>query len=423
MNYNMIVFYIQHSLFLFSWYNTIKNNLNDMSVLEQLKNYTKNEVPIYSEQTFNQLLEMYPNEEDITVYRGINFETKEDYESFLKEFKQNKGYLSSVAAGFSASYNTAYDFSTTTKTYFPTLDIMLEEAKRNIQSENISGYCGVILTTSVKKGTVIDVNLSPVGVESEVLFRPNQLIKCDLLKIKSFKEQVQDKGFDINTYVKNNAGKEDGLLNYLIVNKNKSITDENCQLLLEKYLEKFSKVKKGYTDNELILARDTIVAVQKTDRLFGNESKEIKFYVPNLKHFENYELLRKNQCGFIERLANNIINYVFEIHLKYRDSVPIDYSALKNITPYLNDQNTESYTKMIAYKQKETYDNHNENFRNIYKDKTLTSAQRSKLIDNEMDDLKKFLNKLVDNLPQTMDDIKNDVKDIKTKRKNLLGKK
>lgn len=391
-----------------------------MDIRQKLRSYTKDENPIYDMNDFNEMLALWPNEDDITVYRGINFSTKEKYESFLKEFKATGGYQSAECAGFSPRYDTAYDFSTTTKTYFPTMHVVMEESKRNVQGEKIAGYCGVILTATAKRGTVVDVNISGQGVESEVLFRPHELIKCEVFKVKSFKELVRSKDFDVNEYVKNKAGNDDDLLTYLIINKNKTITDENCQLLLDKYLEKFSKTKTGYTAEELILAEDNIVAIERTNRRFGDTTKQINIFVPDIKYFENYELLRKPQRELIEKMANTVIGHVFEIHLKYRDKMPIDYSGLKNITPYLNKQNKEFYKRMIGYKQKETYDNHNNRFREIYKDRSLSSNERSKLVDNEMDKLKTFLTTLVNNLPETMENIKDDIKERKeTKRKTL----
>lgn len=394
-----------------------------MDIEQKLRSYTKDENPIYLESDFNQMLAEWPNEEDITVYRGINFSTKEKYEDFLKELKATGGYQSAECAGFSPRYDTAYDFSTTTKTYYPTMEVVMEEARRNVQGEKIAGYCGVILTATAKKGTVVDVNLSGQGVESEVLFRPNALIPCEVFKVKSFKELVRSKDFDVNDYVKTHAGNEDDLLTYLIINKNKMITDENCQLLLDKYLEKFSQTKTGFTKDKLLVAEDNIVIVKLDHHRFGEESSSIKIYVPDTKFFENYELLRKPQRELVKKIANDVIAHVFDIHIKYRDSTPIDYTALKSITPYLDKQNKDFYKRMIGYKQKETYEGHNDKLREIYKDKSLTSSQRSRMVDDEMDKLKKFLNNMINNLPETMENIKDDVKERKERKRNTLKNK
>lgn len=391
-----------------------------MNIKQKLRSYTKDENPIYEMNDFNEMLKLWPNADDITVYRGINFDTKEKYENFLKELKATGGYKSAECAGFSPRYDTAYDFSTTTKTYFPTMHIVMEEARRNVQGEKIAGYCGVILTATAKRGTVVDVNSSGEGVESEVLFRPNEVIQCEVFKVKSFKELVRSKDFDVNEYVKNNAGNDDDLLTYLIINKHKTITDENCQLLLDKYLEKFSKTKTGYTDEELILSENNIVAIERTNKRFGETTKQINIFIPDIKYFEKYELLRNTQRNIVEKLANSIIGHVFDIHLKYRDEMPIDYSNLKNITPYLNKQNKEFYKQMISYKQKEIYENHNNRFREIYKDQSLSANERSKLVDNEMDKLKTFLNTMINNLPETMEDIKADIKERKETKRKIL---
>lgn len=394
-----------------------------MNIEQKLRSYTKDENPIYLESDFNKMIAEWPNEEDITVYRGINFSTKEKYEDFLKELKATGGYQSSEAAGFSPRYDTAYDFSTTTKTYFPTMEVVMEEAKRNVQGEKIAGYCGVILTATAKKGTVVDVNLSGQAVESEVLFRPNALIPCEVFKVKSFKELVRSKDFDVNEYIQKHAGEDDDLLTYLVINKNKTITDENCQLLLDKYLEKFNKTKTGFQANEILVAENNIVIIEKTNYRFDEESKSIKIYVPDTKYFENYEILRKDQREHVKTIANEVIQHVFDIHIKYRDTMPIDYTALKSITPYLDKKNKDFYKRMIGYKQKETYEGHNDKLREIYKDKSLTSSQRSRMVDDEMDKLKKFLNNMINNLPETMENIKDDVKERKERKRNTLKNK
>lgn len=391
-----------------------------MDIRQKLRSYTKDENTIYFESDFNEMLAEWPNEEDITVYRGINFSTKEKYDTFMKQLKEKGGYQSSECAGFSPSYETAYDFSTTTKTYYPTMEVVMEEAKRNVQGEKISGYCGVILTATAKKGTVIDVNLSGQGVESEVLFRPNELIQCEVMKVKSFKDLVRSKDFDINEYIKEHAGKDDDLLRYLIINKSKSITDENCQLLLDKDLENFSKTKTGFTKDQILVAEENIVAIKFSHYKFGEESQSIRIFVPDIRYFEKYEILRKTQREQIKKIANDVIGHVFDLHIQYRDTIPIDFSALKNITPYLDKQNKEFYQRMIGYKQKETYEGHNDKLREIYKDRSLTSNQRSRLIDDEMNKLKNFLTNIVNNIPDSMSDIKEEVRERKERKRNTL---
>jgi hypothetical protein len=125
----------------------------------------------------------------------------------------------------------------------------------------------------------------------------------------------------------------------------------------------------------------------------------------------------------VKKIANDVIAHVFDIHIKYRDTTPIDYTALKSITPYLDKQNKDFYKRMIGYKQKETYEGHNDKLREIYKDKSLTSSQRSRMVDDEMDKLKKFLNNMINNLPETMENIKDDVKERKERKRNTLKNK
>ena len=145
-----------------------------------LRNYTKEERNIYQEEKFEGLLSRYPLKEDATVYRGINFSTRLQYHRFMKKFNKLEGYLTSNAAGFSRDYDTALDFAETTKTYYPTLETLQAEDKRNKEAELMTGYCGIIIKSEVKAGEVIDVNASTFSVEDEVLFRPNTVIKSEI---------------------------------------------------------------------------------------------------------------------------------------------------------------------------------------------------------------------------------------------------
>lgn len=97
---------------------------------EILKDYTHNENPIYSKTIYNSMLRKWPNKETITLYRGMNFTTKDEYDNFLKTFLKDGGYINDSAAGFSSLYETAIELAVSPKTYFPDEDTIATDSLR-----------------------------------------------------------------------------------------------------------------------------------------------------------------------------------------------------------------------------------------------------------------------------------------------------
>lgn len=395
-----------------------------MDIDEILRDYTRNEVNIYSESIYNEIKLKYANKNKMTVYRGINFTTKEEYEIFLKEFKENKGYQSFSAAGFAKTYETALDFSSTTKTYFPTLEVMIEDSKRREFKESMSGYIGVILTAEVEIGDVVDVNLSDEGIEDEVLFEPNQLIKCSLEVIKPFKEKVKEKDFDINQYIKDIPNKEDKLLQYILSNLSSKISEEVKDLLVQRVFEDFNKkasLKIAKDSDEKILADyDNLIVYSRKNYKFGEEPEtRINFFIPYFKNLEIDGLISEKQRDLISEKAESIILNALEIHIKYRDKYKINYQSLKNLTPYVSNETKELYMKAISYKKKDTYEDINKNLANII-NKGKYSGSKSEAVANEISKLKSFFTEILENLPIEMKDIEKIKKDKSVKRDKLI---
>ena len=62
------------------------NRLSDAD--KALYNYTLNPMHIYEVYgEFDELLSLYANKKSMTVYRGLNFETKEKYDKFISKIK------------------------------------------------------------------------------------------------------------------------------------------------------------------------------------------------------------------------------------------------------------------------------------------------------------------------------------------------
>ncbi len=400
---------------------------NIMDLIEILKNYTKNEIPIYSEEVFKELRNMFPNEEDMVVYRGINFDTKEDYDSFLDYLKENNGYISSNCAGFSPDYKTAYDFSTTTKTYFPTLEVMLSSSRRRLLREKISGYRGIILKSNVKKGEVIDVRESGVGVESEVLFAPNKLIECEIEIIKPFRELVEEQDFCVNEYIKNTEYFNDDLAQYIFENKSSSINEEVKDILVERKINEFNNHRdykiSEIEDEKIILNEENLIAFTRKTYNFGKEAETVLFFLaPNFYVLDKLDLLDEKQKEKIKPLVENIIMDVLDIHIKYRDKYKINYEGVNNLTAYISEETRELYTRAIGYGKRQSYEDINERLRFIMNSGKF-KGNKSAEIQSEIEKLTDLFNDFSKSLPKDDKIIKQEKIEKENKKRKELGLK
>ncbi len=141
------------------------------------------------------LLNKRSNEEPMTIYRGMNFRTKESMDEFVHAFdghwKQGSGISS-----WSPDRVTANEFAYVRKTYFPDEETFAQEKAARISGEKMRGVGGVLLTVTAPAHSLI---VFSGGYESEVLLTPGSYA-CKMEIIKTFKETIAD-GFDINAYI------------------------------------------------------------------------------------------------------------------------------------------------------------------------------------------------------------------------------
>lgn len=137
-----------------------------------LSKYTLENLDKYpSESVLNELLEEYPFDGG-TLYRGLNFANKEQWE----EFKQQTDNLTKLETGSISSWATdkreTFAFAVTRPTYFLDRELMQAESTKNKNIDYMIGHVGVILKTNVGAGVGIDVRKSPHSKESEVILKP-----------------------------------------------------------------------------------------------------------------------------------------------------------------------------------------------------------------------------------------------------------
>ncbi len=392
----------------------------------QLKEHVKNEIGIYKKGTYDTLLAKYPNEEDLIIYRGINFKSRLEYYRFMKNLEKNNGWIQdNSASSYTRSKATATGFAETTKTYYPTQEIIQAEAKRSKEGDILSGYCGVVLKTKIKKGEAVDVNLSEFGIEDEILMEPQRKIEVEVEVINSLKFQVNQSDFDINEYIQNCNNTSDPLLQYITINKPERINNDSANHIFEMCLsskEKNAKIIEKRLDlnpNEELIFDGNHLTVLKERRLKSYKDDTIvhnyNFYTPLLLlEFEDKGCFRPEQYKKIKTIANNIISDTLQVYLNEGENINIKY--LENVSEFAQFASThyrELYESSILKRKGKEYNEISENLREKINDKNLSKEEREKLIENTKDDLVNIL--------QTICDEK--VGNIKRKSKRLSGNK
>jgi hypothetical protein len=119
------------------------------------------------------LLHRFPSNAG-TIYRGINFNTPEQYAEFMQPFagSQTAELTFTGVTSWSTHKQTAHQFAITQPTYFLNREVMMAHDQMQKQRERLSGYRGIILSIRIAQGTGIDVDASGVGHESEVILPP-----------------------------------------------------------------------------------------------------------------------------------------------------------------------------------------------------------------------------------------------------------
>lgn len=406
-----------------------------MSIETILRNYTKEELPIYSIRDYEEMKRKWPNEEEIEVYRGINFETESQLASFMKEFEENGGYVQGAAAGFAKTMETAIGFASTTKTYFPTLDVIERDSIRRALFEEMTGVGGIILKTTVKAGEVVDVTLSGQSVEDEVLFRPGQLIKCEIERLKNFQDIVNEKGFDKDKYVQENDYKNNKLAKFIIGNFGQALSEDSKNKIVDDEIKYFQNVieKNWKSEKENALKKDSIkildsdenwltYGIETYDFMREKRTKSLHFVVPNFEFLDLHNILGEDQIKKIKPICEDIVFASLETHLQYRDKYEIDYTQVSKLTPFVSEHNQDMFKRATSYKKREEYETINENLRNLYNNRIKDRPIDTRAVQEEMDKLKKLLNGIIENRPISNDERLKDKSDYHENRQRVLKK-
>lgn len=162
---------IRHLLFEMDYGSLIdKDKYDEMDGPDQrLYKYTADGFTTLSSRDFNALMERYPFEGG-TLYRGLYFSEVETFEAFMENVSDG-AITTSEQSSWSQSRSTAKDFAMTTKTYFPTPEVIKAERDRGESGDHMNGQGGgvIIKIEHAPAGIGIDIDKTDYAKESEVL--------------------------------------------------------------------------------------------------------------------------------------------------------------------------------------------------------------------------------------------------------------
>ena len=134
-----------------------------------LSKYTLENLDKYpSDAVVEELLSEYPYDGG-TIYRGLNFQDKEQWEKFKEHTKNLTVLETGSISSWTPSKKEAFPFAITRPTYFLDRELMQAESTKNKNVDYMIGHVGVILKTTIGPNAAIDVRKSPHSKESEVI--------------------------------------------------------------------------------------------------------------------------------------------------------------------------------------------------------------------------------------------------------------
>lgn len=176
-----------------------------------------------SREIIDDLLERYPNQINRKVYRGINFNDKEHFDKFI-EATANGYYESHGISSWGPDNRGVRNFALTQPTYFLNREVMMSHSDAQNRGEEVTGYRGVIISTTLQPGEAIDVDSSGLGHESEYILPPGKY-RIEIEQIKRFDHQLADNETTLDKLVLNATTTSDKGLRFVIRNDPSKLSD------------------------------------------------------------------------------------------------------------------------------------------------------------------------------------------------------
>lgn len=382
----------------------------------KLRNHVAEEQPIYNQEVFEILKERYANDETLTLYRGINFRTEEDYLNFMNSIEENNGYRSRKADSFSPDKNTVESFAMTQPTYFLNEDLMIAEDIKTKNKERLSGYCGVIVEIQAKTGSVVDISKSDLGIEHESITEPFSIHPCKIHLVESYKMMVEHEKFSINDYVLNEFDKnfKDEFFQYILHHHKDEFNEKSKNYLFTTLKNKNVHEKIKNTEERVAYQSDNLVII-KTEEYINNykRKRDSSFKKKDSVEIEerhipifNHEIFDQAHKGYflesnLDELSQLADNILLEFTEFYSNNPQAKWhhqqSLVKGVSPFCSEEVIENYQRRaLAHKAKE-YEELGEEGMSINQ---LSGEDFNNAINEHKDKLVKFLENLTSEIPE-----------------------
>jgi len=165
------------------------------SAEQWLEKYTHQSLDKWpSAEVIQTLVDRYPYAGG-TIYRGLNFADKEQWEEFLANTNNGTMMTTNGISSWSPSEKESEVFAITRPTYFLNMELMQAEDQKRKDKDYMIGHAGVVLATTIGPDVGIDVNKSKHGKEQEVIL-PGGEYQIKLHKtLKPFKTSITDDNY------------------------------------------------------------------------------------------------------------------------------------------------------------------------------------------------------------------------------------
>jgi len=310
---------------------------------------------------WKRLVKRYPADENIVLYRGMNFSTQEEWAEFIKQFKQDKGEIQFRGiSSWTRSMGTAKQFAVTRPTYYLNRELMQAHDTMNKEKEHMIGYRGVILKiVTTADSRAVDANKSKHSAEDEIIL-PTGTYSVTVEKIvKKFAHSIEDKDETLESIIDQ----------YLDI-KNQNKTDEYFKKFYDYVLDKYqdqvkssNELKQKVYDIAFSFIKDNgkiqdLISVDVDDTAFSDVYRGSRVRVsfsPALFILQKRGFLPDDKKDILATYADNIVK-AYSDTLKKHSGPDYEYNLgrLKEIAPWVS--NPRSIDAIYQLQIKNSYD-------------------------------------------------------------------
>ena len=243
--------------------------LESTNVLDILDEYLMDPLKSYkiTPSVYKELMKDYANENELILYRGMNFATEKDYNKFIEDIKDNKVSFKSISS-WTRHKITAVQFAKTRPSYMEYMDDgdmeLIKKATK--ENESVVGFRGIILKTTIKANTALDVNRTKIAKEDEIILPHDTTISVEVINVLKNSDRIKEEGIDkiLKQYVHGEEHVDHAMILNIIKNHADKLTDEHKHIIGKFFLtieEEESiftvQVKKAFskTENDTIIVR------------------------------------------------------------------------------------------------------------------------------------------------------------------------